>query len=74
MFVFWQFLEFGDVLLELVDVQMLTIQPIVSFMKGYAMIEDLGCNENQPNQIPVPLRLIEFEFIRFHVSFLASCV
>ncbi len=60
--------------LELVDVEVFPVQPIISFMKSYRMIPDLGRNENQPNQIAIPLRLIEFEFIRFHVSFLASHV
>ena len=59
---------------ELVDVEMFSVQPVISLMKSYRMIPDLGRNENQPNQIAIPLRLIEFEFIRFHVSFLASHV
>ncbi len=52
---------------ELVDVEMFSVQPVISLMKSYRMIPDLGRNENQPNKIVVSFGLIYLEFVGFHL-------
>ena len=69
--IFIHFLQFGDVFLELIDVEVFPVESIVPLMKGDTMIPNTSGDMNPADKITISLGLIKFEFKPCHVSFLA---
>ena len=57
--------------LELVDVEVFPVPPIISFMKGDTMIPNTSGDMNPADKVVILLGLINFELKGFQVSFLA---
>ncbi len=61
-----QLLEFSDVLLNPMHMEIFSIQPVVSLMQGYAVIVYLTRQVDLLVQMPVFVGGVEFEGIGFH--------
>ena len=69
--IFIHFLQFGDVFLELIDVEVFPVESIVPLMKGDTMIPNTSGDMNPADKVVILFGLINFELKGFQVSFLA---
>ena len=61
-----QFLEFGEVLHQLVLIQAFASQLVVSAVQRNAMVVDQPCNVYLLVQVPILFCLVQLELVRFH--------
>jgi len=64
------FLQFGDMLLELVELERFSVQPIVAPVQPNTVVIDIAGNIDRLVQALISLRLIEFKTVRLHTNIL----
>ena len=55
--------------LELIDIEVFPIQPIISLMKCDTMIPNASCNKNTADKVVILFGLINFKLKGFHAFF-----